>query len=82
MRQMLAGGHRHAFGSADGDLHASAILTEPGMALGEEALVYDNFAEWAKARNCYSVRTSENSFFFVADLTAFKQLANLVVAMG
>lgn len=76
-RQALAGGYRHAFRVSDGD-HASASLTEPGMMLGDESLVYDRFRDWANCRSCYTVRTTTDSQFYVADIFAYGQIASLM----
>jgi CheY-like chemotaxis protein len=72
LRQTLSGKSGQAFKASDGDLHASSMLSEPGVMLGEEALVHDNLRDWVNLRNCYSVRASRNCYFFVADISAFK----------
>lgn len=73
MRQTLAGGKRHiAFKVSHGDMYASASLSNPGLMLGEEAFVHDNFRDWVNLRNCYSVRAASNCLFYVADISAFK----------
>jgi len=78
LRQTFAGGHRYAFRVSDGDAHASASLTEPGMILGDEALVYDRFRDWVNCRSCYSVRATTESYFFVADILAYGLIASLL----
>lgn len=67
----------HAFRVSNGNMHASASLNEPGVMLGEEALVHDNLREWSTLRNCYSVRATKNCVFFVGDITVFKLLRNM-----
>lgn len=74
LKKALAGGERHAFRVSDGAMHTSATLTDPGVTLGEEALVHDNFRDWVNLRNCYSVRAARKCSFFVADITSFKVL--------
>lgn len=72
MKQTLTGHRRHAFRVSDGNMQASATLSDPGLMLGEEAFVYDNFRDWVTLRNCYSVRAAKSCSFFVADISAFK----------
>mmetsp|Transcript_19609 Transcript_19609/g.52747 ORF Transcript_19609/g.52747 Transcript_19609/m.52747 type:complete len:948 (+) Transcript_19609:70-2913(+) len=61
-------------------LVATAKLSEPGLIIGEEVLLYDNLRDLVVARNCYTAMADEDCALYVLDLTAFQKLASLVGA--
>ena len=47
LREALAGKKgRHAFRVSDGGIHTSAMLSEPGVMLGEELFANDDFRDF------------------------------------
>jgi CRP-like cAMP-binding protein/CheY-like chemotaxis protein len=80
MRDLLEGSHRPVRdlgGIASGKtgvIRSAAILSEPGIMLGEEILLFDT-KDHVAARCSYSIKATQDCHFYVADFTTWRQLA-------
>lgn len=58
-----------------GDMKIIAVMSEPGVALGEEALITEDFRKLLTAKCHYTVRVDTDCLFYTVDVSYFRQMA-------
>lgn len=86
MRNFLEGSCRSAADLASGasskqGRSPAAILSEPGVMLGEEVLMFDP-RDLVAAKCSYTVKAEQECSFYVADITTWRQIAHFVGTEG
>mmetsp|Transcript_41574 Transcript_41574/g.77357 ORF Transcript_41574/g.77357 Transcript_41574/m.77357 type:complete len:867 (-) Transcript_41574:64-2664(-) len=83
LKQALEGSQKYAFQTGAGqreDLHGAASLREPGVMIGEEIFVYDNYKDWVNSKYTYTVRTTTACNFYTIDISQFRQMITFIGA--